>query len=63
MRLFIVYDRRIAHEPPTWLMTNFPSSHSGVTAVADQTGNFDIYSGAAIAKRNSGQPWQKNKSS
>jgi len=46
VRLFIVYDRRIAHEPPTWLMTNFPSSHSGVTAVADQTGNFDIYSGA-----------------
>ena len=27
-------------------MTNFPSSHSDVTAVADQTGNFDIYSGA-----------------
>ena len=46
VRLFIVYDRRIAPEPPAWLTSNFLTKHSDVTAVADQTGNFDIYSNA-----------------
>ena len=46
VRLFILYDRRIAPEPPAWLTSNFLTKHSDVTAVADQTGNFDIYSNA-----------------